>query len=1007
VGARERGPRLLLGAEIALSFAAGAGTFALAAVALAGAAVALAGVTAAFLGVVCLFAVIAIARFAGIAYAVPVGMAAMLAFDWFYLPPTHPPEFPDSANLVDLIVYLAVAVLLGQLAAQAARRAAAAERARGEIADEQAAFRRVATLVARGAPARELFAAVAAEAGNLLDVHGIRIARYEDETELMHVAEWSKPGHDPPPAYDLAKLEGTSVSAKVLRTRRAARIDNYQDIADRDSFARHVDLKSVVGAPVLVEGRVWGVMIAWSASGPLPSGAERRLTDFAELVATAISNTDARAGLARLVDEQAALRRVATLVARGAAPAETFRFVAAEIGRLFGSEVAVVFRYEPDGTGTVVGLWSVPGVEFPDGARLRVVGVGAAAMVQETGRPVRTERFEGPEGSIANCFAQLGARSGVGAPITVEGRLWGVVVAATTRPEGLPVGSEGQIAGFTELVATAVSNAQAREDFHRLADEQAALRRVATLVAKESSPEEVFAQVAEEAANVFGEIDCALLRDERDGAASVVAVWGAGMFTDFPMGTRLPVDGDGIAAFVLRDGRPRRIDHFPSASDTGAEGARAHGSGSAVGCPVVVGGRVWGALVVASGVSERFPPQTETRIAQFTDLVATAIANREARAEVERLAEEQAALRRVATLVAEGASPAAVFYAVAAEMKGLLDASHVVVCRYEPGAELTVFAHRGSSAQTVLPGSRISHEGDSVEALVRRAERSARVESYEGARGVIAELARAAGVRVAVGAPIIVDGRLWGVVSARWNWEESPPANTEQRMAQFAQLLDTATANADSRAELIASRARLVAASDEARRRFERDLHDGVQQRLVSLVLELHGAEAIAPREDAELVVQLARVGQGLGEALDELRELSRGIHPAILSEGGLVPALRALARRSAVPVELNLSVDERLADRLEVGAYYVVSEALTNAAKHAQASEVEVTAHVDDGMLRLTIGDDGVGGADPVRGSGLTGLADRVSALGGTLAIASPLGRGTSLRVELPVVSQ
>jgi signal transduction histidine kinase len=281
------------------------------------------------------------------------------------------------------------------------------------------------------------------------------------------------------------------------------------------------------------------------------------------------------------------------------------------------------------------------------------------------------------------------------------------------------------------------------------------------------------------------------------------------------------------------------------------------------------------------------------------------------------------------------------------------------------------------------------------------------MESYEGARGVIAEQARAAGVRVAVGAPIVMDGRLWGVVSAGWNWEQAPPADTEQRMAQFAQLLATATANADSRAELIASRARLVAASDEARRRFERDLHDGVQQRLVSLALELHGAEAIAPRVNAELVAQLAHVRQGLAGALDDLQELSRGIHPAILSDGGLVAALRTLARRSAVPVELHLSVDERLADRVEVGAYYVVSEALTNAAKHARASEVEVNAHVHDGRLELTIGDDGVGGADPARGSGLTGLVDRVAALGGTIAITSPPGKGTSLRVELPVASQ
>jgi signal transduction histidine kinase len=423
--------------------------------------------------------------------------------------------------------------------------------------------------------------------------------------------------------------------------------------------------------------------------------------------------------------------------------------------------------------------------------------------------------------------------------------------------------------------------------------------------------------------------------------------------------------------------------------------------------PIRVEGRLWGAVTAGTTQDEPLPPDTASRLGQFTELMATAIANAEARAEVERLAEEQAVLRRVATLVAEGASPAAVFDAVAAEMKGLLDADHVIVCRYEPGAELTVLAHRGSSAQMVPPGARISHQGNSVEAAVRRAERSARIESYEGARGVIAELARAAGVRVAVGAPIVVDGRRWGVVSAGWNWGESPPADTEQRMAQFAQLLDTAIANADNRAELIASRARLVAASDDARRGFERDLHDGVQQRLVSLALELYGAQAIAPHEDKELIAQLAHVRQGLEGALDDLRELSRGIHPAVLSEGGLRPAVRALARRSAVPVELNFSVDQRLADHVEVGAYYVISEALTNAAKHAQASKVDVTAHVHDGMLQLTIDDDGVGGADPARGSGLTGLTDRVAALRGTIAIASPPGRGTSLRVELPVVSQ
>jgi PAS domain S-box-containing protein len=547
---------------------------------------------------------------------------------------------------------------------------------------------------------------------------------------------------------------------------------------------------------------------------------------------------------------------------------------------------------------------------------------------------------------------------------------------------------------------------QAKAELARLAREQAALRRVATLVAEETSLAEVFTKVAEEVAEVVGNVDCGLWRDEGDGTVTAVAVSGRHPGAGIGIGAQYPLDGDSVIARALGEGRSSRMADYSAATGSVAESARAFGIHSAVGCPIVVGGRMWGAMVVVDYDTERFPPETETRIAQYSDLVATAIANAEARAEVRRLAEEQAALRRVATLVAEGGSPAAVFDAVAGEMKGLLGADHVVVCRYEPGAELTVLAHRGSNAQLVPPGARISHEGDSVEAAVRRAERSVRMESYERARGVIAEQARAAGVRVAVGAPIVVDGRLWGVISAGWNGEQSPPADTEQRMAQFAQLLDTATANADSRAELIASRARLVAASDWARRRFERDLHDGVQQRLVSLALELNLAEAIAPRDDTELVAQLAHVREGLTEALDDLRELSRGIHPAILSEGGLVPALKALARRAAIPVDLHLSVDERLADHVEVGAYYVVSEALANAAKHARASNVEVTAQVHDGRLQLTIGDDGMGGADPARGSGLTGLADRVSALGGTMAITSQPGRGTSLRIELPVVS-
>jgi len=710
--------------------------------------------------------------------------------------------------------------------------------------------------------------------------------------------------------------------------------------------------------------------------------------------------------LARLAGEQAALRRVATLVAHQAPQAEIFSAIAEEIGQLLGTEEIRMVRYE-DECAVVVAAWGKAEKPFPMGTRQPLAGDSAASRAFRTGQPARIDNYGTASGPIAEVVRSAGIRCVVATPILVGGRLWGAMTTGTGSDEPLPPETESRLGQFTELMATAIANteSQARADW--LAKEQAALQRVATLVAKELAPAQLFARVAEEVANVLGEADCSLLRDEGDGTVTAVAVWGATASVGYRAGTQWPVDGDGVVASVLREGRPCRIGDYSATTGVLAERGREVGIRSAVGCPIVVGGRMWGVMAVARHEAEPFPADTETRIAQFSDLVATAIANAEARGEVERLAEEQAALRRVATLVAEGAPAAAVFDAVAAEMEGLLGADHVVVCRYELGAELTVLAHRGSSAQKVPPGVRINHEGDSVEAVVRQTARSARVESHEGARGVIAELARAAGVRVAVGAPIVVDGRLWGVVSAGWNWEQSPPADTERRMAQFSQLLDTAIANADSRAELIASRARLVAASDEARRRFERDLHDGVQQRLVSLALELHGAEAIAPRENEELIAQLAHVGAGLAGALDDLRELSRGIHPAILSEGGLLPALRALARRSAVPVELNLSVDQRLADHVEVGAYYVVSEALTNAAKHAQATTVEVTARVEGGKLRLTIDDDGVGGADPARGSGLTGLADRIAALGGTIAIASPPGRGTSLRVELPVVSQ
>jgi signal transduction histidine kinase len=237
--------------------------------------------------------------------------------------------------------------------------------------------------------------------------------------------------------------------------------------------------------------------------------------------------------------------------------------------------------------------------------------------------------------------------------------------------------------------------------------------------------------------------------------------------------------------------------------------------------------------------------------------------------------------------------------------------------------------------------------------------------------------------------------------------EQTLPWDSEARLASFTELVAMAIANAESRAELKASRARIITATDEMRRRIERDLHDGAQQQLATLLLELQSAQAAVPSEMEELRAHHARMEQGLDSALTELREISRGIHPAILTKAGLGSALKTLARRSLLPVELELRYKRRLPEHIEVAAYYVVSEALTNAAKHAHASVVTIDITEQDAILKLAIRDDGVGGADPSQGTGLAGLADRVETLGGRLKIVSPAKSGTSLSIEIPVEGQ
>ncbi|MCW2686549.1 MAG: two-component system sensor kinase [Mycobacterium sp.] len=369
------------------------------------------------------------------------------------------------------------------------------------------------------------------------------------------------------------------------------------------------------------------------------------------------------------------------------------------------------------------------------------------------------------------------------------------------------------------------------------------------------------------------------------------------------------------------------------------------------------------------------------------------------------LAQLQAALRRVATLVAQGVEPSKVFSAVTTELAWCLGVKYSALWRYQSDGTATLLAARDDDpgVKTMPVGARFSLEGESVSARVLRTGRAARVDSFENAPGSAAARFRELGIRVAVGAPIVVRGRLWGAAVVGSSRPEPLPPDTEARVGDFADLVATAIANAQAHAELTASRARIVAAGDEARRRFERDLHDGAQQRLVSLGLELLTAQACVPSELRPLKEQISGIFHGLAGVSDDLREISHGIHPAILSKGGLGPALKVLGRRSVVPVELELGVHQRLPESAEVAAYYVVAEALTNVAKHAQASEVHVRVDADDAHLQLAIQDDGIGGADAAKGSGLTGLTDRVEALGGTMEISSHAGDGTSLLVTIP----
>ena len=874
------------------------------------------------------------------------------------------------------------------------------------LVSKQAALTRVATIVAEGVPAAELFAALTHEVVRALEVPAVSLVRYEADRSTVVLASLNAPDL---PVGGRLPLDGLSLSASVLETGRPARAES--------------ELRSEVGVPIVVDGHVWGLIRA-AATGPVPLRAdiEASLRDFTELVATAISRTESRDSLRQVVAEQAALRSVATLVAEGAAPAEVLSSVAREVARVLDVAAVSIVRFESASWSVVVASFNDP--SFPPGSRWPLQGPSLNATVFTTGKPAQIDYSELP-GPVAAAARSAGVRVGVGVPIVVEGRVWGMIaVGQRHRRDALPsfAGSytgrivlstaspretQARLAAFTELVATAISKAQAHDDLHGLAMEQAALRRVATLVAGAAPPDEILAAVAEEVARLFGLPRIEMVRYDGDGAGVVI---GASGDHPFPVGSRWTLDGSSIMASVLESGRPARIDDYEALPGTIAEVARRAGFRSAIGAPIIVDGHTWGTIIAISTMPEPIPEGFEMRLSQFTELVATALSNLQARDDLRGLVDEQAALRRVATLVAEGATSEVLFSAVAREAAQVLHVAAASLERYEAdGAGVTLALSRAPDWEiadsVAYPGRRWPYDPGGLLALVWDTAGAARVDDYSEVGGAAGEAARTAGVTSACAAPITVDGKLWGLIRV-YSRHGKLPEGTESRLSLFTELVATALSNAAARAEVVASRARIVAAGDEARRRIERNLHDGAQQRLLALGLDLQRIRATIYEDRQAADLGLERAGLDLESVLAEMRELSRGLHPALLSRGGLGPSLRALARKSPIHVELNVNVKERPPASVETAVYYIVSEALTNAIKHSDASSIAVAVAADDALLYATISDDGVGGAVADTGSGLTGLGDRVEALGGRFALASPPGRGTTISVELPIAT-
>jgi signal transduction histidine kinase len=538
----------------------------------------------------------------------------------------------------------------------------------------------------------------------------------------------------------------------------------------------------------------------------------------------------------------------------------------------------------------------------------------------------------------------------------------------------------------------------------RAVQEQAALLKIATMVARDRPRDEVFQAAVDELRSLLNVAHALLLRYEDDGSATMLA-HSVDDGTPLALGTVLHYEEGTLGTTVRETGQSARSDDTVNLPSPLREKVRELGVTGAVKVPVLLDGRVWGVLSV--GWRWPVPADTEDRMQEFTELLAVAVAHAESRAQLiesrEHLAalvREQDALRRIATLVAEGAPTQAVLDAVARQAWELLNTDGAVLQRFnddDTATVVTVSDPEGFIAAEGIVGMRRPTNTSNLISKVRASGRAEIVGSLDDESSLLRSGLGGTGIMGAIGVPVVIDGQLWGMASIAWRTPVS--ADLEYRLTEFTSLLSTAIANADSRRELDASRRRVITSADQARHRIERDLHDGVQQRLIALTMDMRAAE-----DNHSDSGDIARVRAGMNALLDELREIVAGIDPPVLRNGGLPPALRTLARRSPIPVRLDVQIPGRLPEPAEIAGYYVVSEALANAAKHSRADRIRVQAGVRDDRLRLVVSDDGAGGATAEKGTGLIGLRDRVEAIGGIVTVHSPPGRGTVITTWIPL---